>query len=211
MLNQSLTFVTFSSTGTSHAECRNSGLSRGCTLTSQTKSNMLGRIDLAISETNTAYDLSGVNTELRLVHSYLHPNYTEASSDTFGTALDDITGTSDEKMDDVHAKREQYGADLVALLIDGSQYCGIAWLGPSKGNMFSVTAWNCATGYYSFGHEIGHNMVSTSRRLRCHFKFILYTTNTFICCLPSGMQPRQGHQECLLQQQLQLRLARPAG
>jgi len=24
--------------------------------------------------------------------------------------------------------------------------------------MFSVTAWNCATGYFSFGHEIGHNM-----------------------------------------------------
>jgi hypothetical protein len=24
--------------------------------------------------------------------------------------------------------------------------------------MYSVTAWNCATGCYSFGHEIGHNL-----------------------------------------------------
>jgi len=46
----------------------------------------------------------------------------------------------------------------VALIIDDSTYCGIAWVGPRIDRMFSVTAWNCATGYYSFGHEIGHNM-----------------------------------------------------
>ena len=29
---------------------------------------------------------------------------------------------------------------------------GVAWLGPIKSRMFSVTAWNCATGYFTFGH-----------------------------------------------------------
>jgi len=58
----------------------------------------------------------------------------------------------------VHENREQYGADIVALIIDDPQYCGLAWLGPSKNLMYSVTAWDCATGYYSFGHEIGHNL-----------------------------------------------------
>ena len=36
--------------------------------------------------------------------------------------------------------------------------CGIAWNdNPSVDWMFSVTNYDCATGYYSFGHEIGHN------------------------------------------------------
>ena len=47
---------------------------------------------------------------------------------------------------------------MVAMLIDDSQYCGIAYVGPSKDWMFSVTAWFCATGYYTFGHELGHNL-----------------------------------------------------
>jgi len=64
----------------------------------------------------------------------------------------------DGDVDGVHEKREEYGADIVALIIDDPQYCGIAFLGPSKANMYSVTAWNCATGYFSFGHEIGHNL-----------------------------------------------------
>ena len=43
--------------------------------------------------------------------------------------------------------------------------CGVAWLSgncptcnPSPSSMFSVTKYSCATGYFSFGHELGHNM-----------------------------------------------------
>ena len=143
---------------TTKAECRNSGFNQGCSLSSATKANMESLIDLAIDETNEAYTLSGVETQLRLVHSYRQENYVENG---FSPVLNAITGTTDGVLDDVHDKRELYGADIVAIIIDDPQYCGIAWLGPSKSNMFSVTAWNCATGYYSFGHEIGHNMVRT--------------------------------------------------
>lgn len=49
---------------------------------------------------------------------------------------------------------------MVALIIDDPKYCGIAYTSTNIDNMFSVTKWSCATGYYSFGHELGHNMVS---------------------------------------------------
>lgn len=144
---------------TAHAECRNAGLQRGCARTTATQSSMLSLINLAVSETNTAFSLSGVNVELNLVHAAFD-TYVETSTNAFDTALDDVTNNGDGKLDQAHTLRTTYGADIVALLIDDSQYCGLAWLGPSIGLMFSVTAWNCATGYYTFGHEIGHNFVS---------------------------------------------------
>jgi hypothetical protein len=142
---------------TAYAECRKSGLSRGCTRTATTEANMRALINLAVAETNTAYAESGVNVELNLIHAY-YTTYIE--NRTFSQALSDLRGTTDGFIDDVHVKRAEHGADVVAMIIDDSAYCGIAYMGPSKANMFSVTYWSCATGYYSFGHEIGHNMVN---------------------------------------------------
>ena len=139
---------------TSNAECRNSGRNRGCSRTSTTENNIRGLINLAVQETNVAYDQSGVFAELQLVHAS-HTAYVEDSSNAFSNGLSDL-----RDMNEAIVKREQFGADVVALIIDDSAYCGIAWLGPSKNSMFSVTSWSCATGYYSFGHEIGHNLVS---------------------------------------------------
>jgi hypothetical protein len=134
------------------AECRNSGLSASCTPTDATARNMRSRIELAIQETNTAYAQSGVTTVLNLVHSYKHPTYVATR---FSSSLNDIT---DNRVEGVHDERNSYGADLVTLIIDDPQYCGVAWLSPREDLMYSVTAWNCATGYFSFGHEIGHNL-----------------------------------------------------
>ena len=174
---------------TKKAECMNSDLDAGCTNTATTENNIRGLIDLAVAETNTAYTLSGVTTQLRLVHAYREPNYVEAATNAFNSALSSIRGTTDGVMDDVHTLRTTYGADVVAMIIDDAAYCGLAYMGPSVANMFSVTAWNCATGCkstlmlhlsttdhtplialnlshflalidFSFGHEIGHNMVS---------------------------------------------------
>jgi hypothetical protein len=149
---------------TKKSECAASSLS-DCILTLQTEANMRGLIELAIEETNTAFTLSGVNAQLRLVHAYRDPIYVEVTSsgDAFFAALADITGTSDGKMDDVHVMRSKVGADLVVLLINDPEFCGTAWpssSSPSKAYMFSVVAWNCATGHYSFAHEVAHSMVS---------------------------------------------------
>lgn len=123
---------------------------------------MRGMINLAVAETNGAYNYSGVGMQLRLVHAFREPTYQEASIDAYSTALHQITDPSDGVMDYIAATRSEYGADLVAMIIDDSTYCGIAWVGPSRNYMFSVIGWMCATGYYSFAHETGHNMVRDS-------------------------------------------------
>ncbi len=137
---------------TSKAECRNYGLNEGCTLTAATTAAMEALINLAIDETNTAFDLSGVQTQLFLAHAYRHPTFTETSMPNALKALRSggISGTEQN--------RETYGADLVAMIVDEPLYCGIAYVGPRIDRMYSVTAWKCATGYFSFGHEIGHNL-----------------------------------------------------
>jgi len=138
------------------AECANSMLPPGCVLTQITKENMLGLVNLAIEETNTAYAYSGIDLELNLVHAYRHPTFVEAERNGFEAALDAVT--EGEELWDVHHKRNLFGADLVATIIDDRNYCGLAWVGPQKSKGFSVTSWSCATGYFSFGHEISHNM-----------------------------------------------------
>jgi len=143
---------------TKKAECAASYEDENCELNNDTEKTMTDLINLAISETNTAYAESGINASLDLVHAYREPTYVEGGDNAFQDALDDITYPGDGKMDDVHTEREKYGADIVVLLIDDYQYCGMGWIGPYKEVMFSVTAQDCATGEYVFGHEIGHNM-----------------------------------------------------
>merc|ERR1712232_770149 len=139
---------------TEKAECKNSGLSSRCQRTSTTRENMIDKIRLAVDETNTAFALSGVSTQLRLVHAYLDGTYDERDA---SQALQDLTFQHDGKMDEVHQKRDAFGADVVSLWIDSPSGCGLAWVGPHKDYMFSVVNWSCATGYFSFGHE-PHNI-----------------------------------------------------
>lgn len=139
---------------TAQAECRRSDLAAGCTLSSQTHSNMMNLVNLAIAETNIAYSASGVKTQLQLVHAYRHPSYDEK----VGGMQAALRNISRGFMSGVHDNRANYGADIVSLIVDDTQYCGIAYVGPRFDLMYSVIHWSCATGYYSFGHEIGHNL-----------------------------------------------------
>ena len=117
----------------------------------------------AVDAANTAYSNSQIGIRLRLVGTVEY-NY---SNSNFGTALSHLRGTSDGNMDGIHALRELYSADMVALLNNSTQYCGMAYLLPgtsasyrsyAKGLMFSVIYRGCAVGYLSFAHELGHNM-----------------------------------------------------
>jgi len=122
---------------------------------------MSSLINLAVSETNTGYQKSDVTQRLVLVYSQEEVGYTENGN--FSTELGRLRSKNDGHMDDVHGLRDQYGADCVSLIVGGSQYCGIAYLMTNvsagfESNAFSVVSRSCATGYYSFGHELGHNM-----------------------------------------------------
>lgn len=131
-------------------------------------SAMQSLVATAIAETNTGYANSGVIPRVRLA-SAQEIGYAESGTtvDDMSNDLERVTGTSDGFMDTVHALRNTYKADLVSLLVTGynnaNGACGIAWLmsGNNPGfapNAFSVVDISCATGYFSFGHEMGHNM-----------------------------------------------------
>jgi hypothetical protein len=113
----------------------------------------------AVAETNQAYANSGINQRINLVSS-MRTGYTE-SGDT-STDLSRLTDTDDGYMDEVHNLRDSIGADQVALLIKGGSYCGFAYRMATlsvgfDSRAFSVVRHDCATGYYSFAHELGHN------------------------------------------------------
>lgn len=129
--------------------------------------NIAAEIQLAIDETNQSYANSGINQRLRLVHSQ-EVVYDE-TGDMF-TDLNCITLPSDSCLDQIHEWRDTYGADVVCLWVeDGGSFCGLAWLMTTPSNAFESSAFSvvdrgCATGNFTFGHELGHNMGATHDR-----------------------------------------------
>ena len=111
-------------------------------------------IALAIADSNQSYVNSGINQSLVLAHTMVAPD----SVDNFGIDLSALSNLTDGSFDDVDVARETYSADMVALLIEDTQYCGLAYLNSTAAGAFSVTARACAVGNHSFAHELGHNM-----------------------------------------------------
>ena len=83
-----------------------------------------------------------------------------------GNSLTDLTrlqGTADGYMDNVHTLRNTHQADMVALITDTGDACGMAYLMSTvihsfESNAFAWVKRDCSTGNYTFGHELGHNM-----------------------------------------------------
>jgi hypothetical protein len=118
-------------------------------------------IALGVDLANQSYGNSGIAMRLRLVRA-AEVAYTETGN--ISTDLSRLQRTSDGFMDSVHQLRNQYKADLVALIVDnGGAYCGIAYVmanGPraSFANYaFSVTDRDCVANN-TLTHELGHNM-----------------------------------------------------
>jgi peptidyl-Asp metalloendopeptidase len=112
-------------------------------------------IDQAVAESNTGYSNSEVNITLDLVHT-AEVTYSETSFD-WSTCLSRLSGTSDGYMDNVHTLRNTYQADVVSMIVNNSSYCGLATtIMATESQAFSLVSRTCATGYYSFAHEIGH-------------------------------------------------------
>ncbi len=106
----------------------------------------------AVADMNSAYAQSEINITMNLVgiHQTVYPGT------DINQALYDLRGTSDGEMDEVHGIRDSLGADIVAMIYEGSG-CGLGYLSSSASTAFSVTAERCLVGNRTMAHEIGHN------------------------------------------------------
>ncbi len=115
-----------------------------------------GLIQTAITETNQSYENSNISASVVLAHSD-QVGYDESGRSYFDHS-EFLQDPNDGVLDGVHSLRDQHYADVVVLLVDDQQYCGIAYeiYAEVESEAFAVVHYNCATGNYSFGHEIGH-------------------------------------------------------
>ncbi len=116
--------------------------------------NIDALIQLAIDETNESYANSAVSPRVRLVHSY-ETAYVESGNMVTDRNRFRIPG--DGHMDEIHGLRTAHGGDIAILITGNGGFCGIAAaILADTSTAFAVVGQNCATGYYSFAHEIGH-------------------------------------------------------
>lgn len=117
--------------------------------------NIASRIQLAVDETNQSYANSGININMNRVHT-AQVSYSE-SGRSFSTHVNYLKGTTDGYMDVVHSWRNTYKADVVVLVVNDGEACGMAAaIKAVASSAFAAAHYTCITGYYSFGHEVGH-------------------------------------------------------
>jgi hypothetical protein len=121
---------------------------------------MEAEIYLAVDETNMCYLNSNVAQRIRLVHM-VEVNYPETGN--ANTDLDHLQNPTDGVMDNIQTLRDAHSADVVVLITQTLDYCGLGYFMGTVTTSFENDAYcvvlrSCATGYFSFGHEMGHNM-----------------------------------------------------
>lgn len=105
---------------------------------------------LAVAEANQSYLNSGVNIRLSMVDTFEVP-YSE-SGKSYDTILADMVA-----MGTINTRRNSSGADMAVMIINQSDYCGMAdAIRATAATAYAVVHYDCATGYYSFAHELGH-------------------------------------------------------
>lgn len=135
--------------------------------------DITAKIDSMVAVTNQTYADSGVYHRIRLVHTaqveYLEDEsmtvdrnrltYLAGERNEYGVVVD-----AEGYLDEVQLLRDQYLADLVVLVTNGSaiKACGLGWvLGDiPNAEKFGVSVVNvlCWSPYFTFTHELGHNM-----------------------------------------------------
>ena len=134
-------------------------------------------IVLAMANANMAMFNSNTNITFNMVYSH-ETNYTETTNQyvspepqrDIDDALSALRATTDGKMDEVHALRKQYHADLVMLFGQVEGAGGVGYLLNRELGSYDLAfavsrvqqAW---TGYTTI-HEIGHNMGCTHHKLQ---------------------------------------------
>ena len=122
----------------------------------------------AIEQVNQMFDNSLVRARVRLVYSY-QTNY--AQQDDPWTDLDHLRSIDDGYLDEVHAVRNQHGADIVVLLRGHHPWCWSAYDFYNETIAFSVVAQSCM-GVYGLAKALGRNLgASRDPDSRSHRRF----------------------------------------
>lgn len=112
----------------------------------------------SVQAANQAYRNSGVAITLELV-GLQEVDYAESGS--MRAVLTALQKTGDGELDAVHAMRDSVGADMVTLLAEAADSCGIAWSMRGEHVTAAKTAFNVVNAgclsNQSLAHEVGHN------------------------------------------------------
>ena len=115
---------------------------------------------LALTETNDSHTNSDTKARYSIVHSqevdYDLDYGTLSNIEILYLDRDNLQGSDDGELDFVHNLRNIHCADIVVLIKDILGYGGIAFIDADESRGFAVVDYISMTGYYSFGHEIGH-------------------------------------------------------
>ena len=146
---------TGSSTGATGDVCGTIDVLVAYTPAAETQAGSIGGlIQLAVDETNNSYGRSGIQPRLRLVRT-VRTSYAESGDMEVDVAR--LAAPADGFLDEIPPLRDVAGADIVVLVTGNGNFCGIARdILAGVDGAFAVVGQNCATGYYSFGHEVGH-------------------------------------------------------
>jgi len=124
-----------------------------------TTPNIRDFVDQVIAETNQGYINSQIPVRAKL-HCTEQATIPEIKFgfDMFQNFITMKKDSYDKTRFKNHYDALRNTADAAALLVNEFQYCGIGRIGAyANGHTFSVTEKSCALGYYTFGHELGHN------------------------------------------------------
>ncbi len=126
--------------------------------------------DAAIAKVNAAFAASAITARMRLVRIW-ETRYAADSTTSAGTNVQDDaltalyqTGEASAQMDDVHAARDEAGADMVCLMLNRPDVysSGLSFLLDEPGDnanpqfAFSVVQYSQMTGTNVVPHEFGH-------------------------------------------------------
>lgn len=112
-------------------------------------------IDVAVAEANQSFRSSGIdNVRLEVVHAY------ETDYEEDGSHFDHVfrfRNKNDGYMDEVHALRDKYAADVGLLIVDDSMGCGLSIrIAAEERDAFAALHHECGATMYTLAHEIGH-------------------------------------------------------
>lgn len=133
----------------------------------------------AMNLSQTALDNSGVHIELRLVYTHKtdYDEENDGENVSSGDRLRRLTsgpnstidwGDHSGYMEEVHPLRDEYGADIVAMLARVSDTGGVGWINThTRGREelgFNLNRVQQVASGYTLIHEIGHNMGNAHSR-----------------------------------------------